>query len=166
MAWSDLIANQWVRFIDAQTSGFALKPGQSHSSSTDWMVKDTILAMYEVSSSPMSSHAGNQAVAKQYWQASGDPAISCGTGWTTSAGDFVSTYDVNVGEVSGSVEITYNSYYANELKIEVQYEGGGWTTVLNVVNNPSLFLITGSVFYNFVYNTSDVIKVRFTKVTY
>jgi len=49
MAWSDVQSNQMVSFTDAQTSGFSLKPGQSHVTSNQCMTKDEITTKYYVS---------------------------------------------------------------------------------------------------------------------
>jgi hypothetical protein len=67
MAWIDLANNQMVSFTDAQTSGIALKSGQSHVTSNECMTKTQIQAKYNVLTAPMDSFASNQLVEKEKW---------------------------------------------------------------------------------------------------
>jgi hypothetical protein len=67
MAWIDLANNQMVSFTDAQTSGIALKAGQSHVTSNECMTKSQIQAKYNVLTAPMNSFASNQLVEKEKW---------------------------------------------------------------------------------------------------
>jgi len=67
MAWIDLADNQMVSFTDAQTSGIALKAGQSHVTSNECMTKTQIQDKYNVLTAPMDSYASNQLVPKSQW---------------------------------------------------------------------------------------------------
>jgi hypothetical protein len=67
MAWINLANNQMVSFTDAQTSGIALKAGQSHVTSNECMTKTQIQAKYNVLTAPMDSFASNQLVEKEKW---------------------------------------------------------------------------------------------------
>lgn len=67
MAFSDLASNQMVTFTDAQSSGFALKAGQSHVTSNQCMTKSEALAKYNLSNSAMASYADNQLVPRSVW---------------------------------------------------------------------------------------------------
>jgi hypothetical protein len=67
MAWIDLANKQMVSFTDAQTSGIALKAGQSHVTSNECMTKIQIQAKYNVLTAPMDSFASNQLVEKEKW---------------------------------------------------------------------------------------------------
>jgi hypothetical protein len=62
-----------VSFTDAQTSGIALKAGQSHVTSNECMTKTQIQAKYNVLTAPMDSYASNQLVEKEKWSS----ASSC-----------------------------------------------------------------------------------------
>jgi hypothetical protein len=64
MPWNDLASNQMVSFIDAQTSGFPLKSGQSHVTSNQCMTKSEILTKYNVT---ISGYDDNQLVPKNGW---------------------------------------------------------------------------------------------------
>jgi len=67
MAWIDLANNQMVSFTDAQTSGIALKAGQSHVTSNECMTKTQIQVKYNVLTASMDSYASNQLVEKEKW---------------------------------------------------------------------------------------------------
>lgn len=61
MAWSDLANNQAISFTDIQTSGFILKPGESHVTSNKCMTRDDIVNKYYVN---VTFTANNQLAVK------------------------------------------------------------------------------------------------------
>lgn len=67
MAWSNLLSNQMVSEIDAQTSGFTLKSGQSHGITDLCLTKDSALAKYNLNTTDMSAYLDNQLVPKSAW---------------------------------------------------------------------------------------------------
>jgi hypothetical protein len=71
MAWNDLATNQMVSYLDASTSGFILKSGQSNfttlPAANQCMTKDDALAKYILDSSYMSTYASNELVPKSTW---------------------------------------------------------------------------------------------------
>jgi hypothetical protein len=96
------------------------------------------------------------------------PLISCATSYTLRY-VYENYRDVTVGTTSGNVAIYYSVYndsggtYDQYVKIEVQYEGGAWVTVLATTTVPIAGSISGTVNYTYTYNSSTVIKVRITK---
>lgn len=79
MAWSDLLSNQEVSFTDAQTSGFPLKAGQSHSTSNQCMTKSEIVAKYTVNigTAYASSYTDSQLVPVTDWLPKGTGISLC-----------------------------------------------------------------------------------------
>lgn len=67
MAFADLSPTQAVSFTDAQSSGFALKAGQSHVTSNQCMTKSDALAKYVLNATSMNSFSDNQLVPKNNW---------------------------------------------------------------------------------------------------
>ena len=60
-------SNQMVSFTQAQSLGFTLKSGQSHTTSNQCMTKSEALAKYNLDASAMSSYASNQLVPRSAW---------------------------------------------------------------------------------------------------
>ena len=85
MAWSNLSGSQMVSFTDAQTSGFALKQGQSHATSPQCMTKSEILAKYtlDIGTTYGNPYASNQLVPVVDW-------IPKGTGYCPTVSDLSS----------------------------------------------------------------------------
>lgn len=122
MAWSDLASNQMVSFTDAQTSGFSLKPGQSHVTSNQCMTSSDITTKYNVAIS--GSYSSNQLVPKSAWTAAKSVTFSS---WYTSTG---STGQANT---SGTVTIvganaTFNAY-------ATVFSGSGFTVNTSITIN-------------------------------
>lgn len=79
MAWSNLTSNQEVSFADAQTSGFPLVVGQSHSTSSQCMTKSEIVAKYSVSigTAYANPYTDNQLVPVTDWLPKGTGIELC-----------------------------------------------------------------------------------------
>ena len=96
------------------------------------------------------------------------PVISCATSYTLKL-TYTNYRDITVGTTSGNVAINYSVYndsggsYDQYVKIEVQYEGGAWVTVLATTTVPIAGSISGTANYTYTYNSSTVITVRVTK---
>ena len=104
MAWSDLLGTQMVSFTDAQTSGFTLRPGQSHVTSNQCMTKSQALAKYYLVASNMVSYSNNQLVPKSTWVGATYYVITSTTGSSTDSGacslpgtvGFINTFYVQI----------------------------------------------------------------------
>lgn len=98
------------------------------------------------------------------------PQIACGTSYTLQY-TYQNYREIIVGTTSGNVNIDYSVYNDTggtnnqQVMIEVQYEGGGWVTVLAWTLIPVSSSIAGTVVYSYTYNTQTIITVRITKVT-
>lgn len=92
MAWNNLLGNQMVSFTDAQTSGFPLKAGQSHATSTQCMTKSDILAKYnlDIGTTYANPYADNQLVPVIDW-------LTIGPGYCPSLSDISSITSNFVG---------------------------------------------------------------------
>lgn len=77
MAWGTIGSTDWVTFTDIQGGGFALKSGQSHVTSTQWITKAEAIAKYSLNEAKASlaAKSSNQWVEKQDLE-SGDPATA------------------------------------------------------------------------------------------
>lgn len=71
MAWSNLISNQMVSEIDAQTSPFTLQSGQSHGTTNLCFTKASALAKYQLSATALSGYTNDRLIPKSVW-VSGD----------------------------------------------------------------------------------------------
>lgn len=70
MAWSSLANNQMVSYLDAQTSGFTIKPGQTNPGTNKCMTKDEAFAMYYLTATANTNAlASNQLIQKSFWTA-------------------------------------------------------------------------------------------------
>jgi hypothetical protein len=67
MSWSGLASNQMVTFTNAQTSGAALKSGQSHVTSNQCMTRLDIVTKYNVNVNILLC-ADNQLAPKSLWE--------------------------------------------------------------------------------------------------
>jgi hypothetical protein len=66
MAWNDLLDNQMISFIDLQSSGFSLNPGQSHRATltNQCITKSESLVKYNIKATNLSIYADNQLIPK------------------------------------------------------------------------------------------------------
>jgi hypothetical protein len=140
----------------------------------DWMIAASELPIGTttvslgtlISNSHLSDRTAPSEVSQFYCYAI--PLISCSTSYTLRY-VYENYRDVTVGTTSGNIVIYYSVYndsggtYDQYVKIEVQYEGGSWTTVLATTTVPISGSVSGTVNYTYTYNTSAVIKVRITK---
>lgn len=96
------------------------------------------------------------------------PSISCGTSYTLTT-TYINYREVVVGTISGNVAVGYSVYndsggsYDQYVEIEIQYEGGAWTSVLAPTTIYIAGSISGSANYIFTYNSSSSIIIRVTK---
>lgn len=65
-------SNQMVTFTAAQSLGFSLNSGQSHSSGSQCFTKAAALAKYNLDANAMSAYASNQLVPRSVWFTGGD----------------------------------------------------------------------------------------------
>lgn len=166
MSWSARTSNMAVCFTDLQSAPFTLKSGESHVTSNNCMTKLDALNKYELEPAYMSEFSNNWLVPKYSFVASGGTlppsGITCGTEYNPLSNILVYTQEVNVGTVDGLIIIDYSMFeLSNGAVIEVQYEGGAWTTIGSVLPGPTSASSSG--IYYFFYNTSDTILVRVTK---
>jgi hypothetical protein len=68
MAWGDLADNQMVSFTDAQTGGFTLQTGQSHTASNQCMTKSQAVEKYHLDNLYLSGFTNSQLVPKSNWK--------------------------------------------------------------------------------------------------
>lgn len=166
MAWGTLQPNQWISYIDIQDSGLTLRDGQLHVNSNQWMTKTDINSKFYVDASALSSFTPNQWPPKSNVYATAP--ISCATSFTV-AGPYVEIRDIVVGTLSGNINTNFYVYndtgglYNQEFRIEIQYEGGAWVTVQPTTTVGISGQANGTVTYNFLYNTSNMIKIKVTK---
>jgi len=96
------------------------------------------------------------------------PSISCGVSYTITT-TYINYREVVVGTISGNVAVGYSVYndsgglYDQQVEIEIQYEGGVWTSVLALTTIYIAGVISGSANYIFTYNASSSIIIRVTK---
>jgi hypothetical protein len=84
MSWSGLASNQMVTFTNAQSSGAALKSGQSHVNSDQCMTRLDIVTKYNVNINILLC-ADNQLAPKSLWEAVMYPFEMQRFGYLTSA---------------------------------------------------------------------------------
>lgn len=143
----------------------------------DWMIAATELppstTTVSLSTLISSSHLTDKTPPSQISQfyCYAVPVVSCGSSFNISSNRTYERYeDVVVGTTSGDVGIVYdisNGFTGGtpvKVKIEVQYSGGPWETVLPLTDVTTS--LSGTANYSFTYTGSDTIRVRVTKGIY
>jgi hypothetical protein len=144
MSWSGLASNEMVTFTNAQGGGFTLNPGQSSVTSNQCMTANDALTKYQLSSSAMSSYAGNQLVPKSVWVGVNyylaftqfrvvntttdicTISLNTSTYYTTNSngilgiGDIIYVYDVGYYPIIGSGGFVYYTYLEGTSRVWVE----------------------------------------------
>jgi hypothetical protein len=166
MAWIDLANNQMVSFTDAQTSGIALKAGQSHVTSNECMTKAQIQDKYNVLTAPMDSFASNQLVEKEKWTSAVAGLSTVSVTGISSSQRFIDNHILNSGgtfqdgtfvlarlcenNASSIIEMD-NTVIQSTQNVRIVIKGGStelyfWTyKVFNMPSNTLHFTDNGSV---------------------
>jgi len=115
MAWSSLANNQMVSYLDAQTSGFTIKPGQTNPGTNKCMTKDEAFAMYYLTATANTNAlASNQLIQKSFWlvfsNLGGYWNDPCGVEFTNLyLGDDGFYYTYNI--ITGNYDLFTNTLY-------------------------------------------------------
>ena len=120
MPWNDLASNQAVSYIDAQTSPFSLRPGQTRVTSNQCMTRLDAITRYNVNINPLLC-ADNQLAPKSLWENAGNSVV-------------FSNGNANVN-TSGTVTITgASASFAASMAVAF-YSGGTFSCTINIDGN-------------------------------
>lgn len=113
-------SNQMVTFTQAQSLGFTLNSGQSHTTSNKCMTKNDALVKYNLDASAMSSYASNQLVPKSAWV----NALTYYTYQISSGGCSDPVETINLYSSSPSISL-YMVFYTNT-SLTTTFDGFGF----------------------------------------
>lgn len=106
MPWSSLANNQMVSYLDAQTSGFVIREGQTNPGTNQCMTKDNAFAMYYLTATASTNAlASNQLIQKSLWLV----YTNLGGYWNDPCGDEFTNFYVG----SNGLYYTYNIITGN-----------------------------------------------------
>lgn len=113
-------SNQMVSFTQAQSLGFTLQSGQSHTTSNKCMTKNDALVKYNLDASAMSSYTSNQLVPKSTWV----NALTYYTYQISSGGCSDPVETINLYSSSPSISL-YMVFYTNT-SLTTSFDGFGF----------------------------------------